>query len=91
MTQIVLNNDFNVDEITEDICNELSKWKTHKITLNNVLWKIFDHDGEIFKSYLFDIHFDNIEVRIKMEDLRLNIIHYVESLKDDTTYEYNVI
>ena len=35
---------------------------------------------------IFLIDFKNIEGRIKLEDLKLNVIHHIESLRDDTYY-----
>lgn len=90
MVQRVLDENFDIDEISEIIKRQISEWRCHKITLNNVKWEIFNHDGETVYSYFFNINFDDIEARIKLEDLRLNIIHYVESLKDDTTYDYKL-
>ena len=75
MVQTVLDENFNIDEISEKIQSQMSQWRSHKITLNNVKWEIFNHDGETVYSYFFNIDFDDVEARIKLEDLRLNIIH----------------
>lgn len=90
MVKTVLDENFDVDELTEIIQSQISQWRCHKITLNNIKWEIFDHDGKTVYSYLFNINFEDIEARIKLEDLRLNIIHFVESLRDDTTYVYKI-
>lgn len=88
MTQTVLDENFDVELISEVIQSQISQWRCHKITLDNIKWEIFDHEGKTVYSYFFSIDFENIEARIKVEDLRLNVIHFVESLKDDTEYEY---
>lgn len=90
MVQTVLDENFNIDKISEKIQSQMSQWRCHKITLNNLKWEIFNHDGKTVYSYFFNIDFDDVEARIKLEDLRLNIIHHVESLKDDTTYDYKL-
>ncbi|MDO5848696.1 MAG: hypothetical protein Q4P18_04115 [Methanobrevibacter sp.] len=88
MTQTMLDENFDVEIITDIIESQLSQWRCHRITLNNIKWEIFDFDGNTVYSYFFNINFEDIEARIKLEDLRLNIIHYIESMKDDTTYDY---
>ena len=39
----------------------------------------------------FDVDFNDLETRIKLEDLKLNIIHHIESLRDETTFRDNLI
>ena len=46
---------------------------------------------EIKFVLIFDVDFNDIETRIKLEDLKLNVIHHIESLKDETTYRDNLI
>ena len=41
--------------------------------------------------FFFDVDFKDLETRIKLEDLKLNVIHEIENLKDDTTYRDNLI
>lgn len=88
MEEIVVDENFNVEKLTKIIETQISQWKYYKITLNEFKWDIFDYENNLQYSYTFNIRLDDIDARIKIEDLRLNIIHYIESLKDDTTYEY---
>lgn len=90
MMQTVLDNDFDVDTLTDDIQSKVSQWRCHRITLNNIKWEVFDYEEKTMCSYFFNIDFDDIEARIKLEDLRLNVIHHIESLRDDTTYDYTI-
>ncbi|MCF0225970.1 MAG: hypothetical protein HUK28_01365 [Methanobrevibacter sp.] len=88
MVQTLLDETFDIELITKKIQSQISEWRCNKITLNGVKWEIFDHEGTTVYSYVFNIDFNDIEARIKLEDLRLNIIHFIESLKDDTEYQY---
>ena len=36
------------------------------------------------------VDFYDLESRIKLEDLKLNVIHHIESLRDETTYRDNL-
>ena len=45
---------------------------------------------EIKYVFQFQVDFNDIETRIKLEDLKLNVIHHIESLKDETTYRDNL-
>lgn len=78
--------DFDVDEVTLKINSLMSKWSVHLIHIKGQNWKIFNHDDILVYEFNFLIDFKSIEGRIKLEDLKLNIIHHIESLKDDTTY-----
>ena len=51
-----------------------------------VIFVLVSHDGDICYAFIFTLNFDDLEARIKLEDLRLNMIHYIESLKDDTLF-----
>jgi hypothetical protein len=46
---------------------------------------------EVKYIFRFQVDFKDIETRIKLEDLKLNVIHQIESLKDETTYRDNLI
>ena len=39
----------------------------------------------------FNVDFYDLKIRIKLEDLKLNVIHHIESLRDETTYRDNLI
>ena len=78
--------DFDVNEVSVKINSLMSRWSTNKIEIKGQNWKIFNHAEEIIYEFNFLIDFKNIEARIKLEDLRLNVIHHIESLKDDTAY-----
>ena len=91
MREILIDSDFSVDETTLKINNIMSKWSIHFLDINGPNWIIFDYDMNIKYVFLFQVDFDDIETRIKLEDLKLNVIHHIESLKDETTYRDNLI
>lgn len=91
MKEIFIADDFNVDELTEKINNLMSKWSVKLLDINGPSWVIYDQDMEVKFLFFFEVDFNDIETRIKLEDLKLNVIHHIESLKDDTTYRDNMI
>lgn len=91
MRDILIDSDFSVDDTTLKINNIMSKWSIHFLDINGPNWIIFDYDMNIKYVFLFQVDFDDIETRIKLEDLKLNVIHHIESLKDETTYRDNLI
>ena len=91
MKEIFIADDFSVDELTEKISNLMSKWSIKMLDINGPSWVIYDQDMEVKFLFLFEVDFNDIETRIKLEDLKLNVIHHIESLKDDTAYRDNLI
>ena len=69
----------------------MAKWSIQLLDISGPNWIIFDYDMEIKFVLIFDVDFNDIETRIKLEDLKLNVIHHIESLKDETTYRDNLI
>lgn len=78
--------DFDVEYVSSKINNLMSKWSVHLIYIKGQNWRVFNHSDELIYEFDFLIDFKNIDGRIKLEDLKLNVIHYIESLRDDTTY-----
>ena len=91
MREILIDSDFSVYDTTLKINNIMSKWSIHFLDINGPNGIIFDYDMNIKYVFLFQVDFDDIETRIKLEDLKLNVIHHIESLKDETTYRDNLI
>ncbi|WP_407411724.1 hypothetical protein [Methanobrevibacter sp.] len=91
MKEIFIADDFSVDELTEKINNLMSKWSVKLLDINGPSWVIYNQDMEVKFLFFFEVDFNDIETRIKLEDLKLNVIHHIESLKDDTAYRDNLI
>ena len=91
MKEILVDPDFSVDEITSMINDVMSKWSIQLLDINGPTWIIFDYDMEIRYVFSFQVDFTDIETRIKLEDLKLNVIHHIESLRDETTYRDNLV
>lgn len=91
MKEIFIDANFDVDDITFKINKIMAKWSIQLLDINGPNWIIFDYDMEIKFVLIFDVDFNDIETRIKLEDLKLNVIHHIESLKDETTYRDNLI
>lgn len=91
MREILIDSDFSVDETTLKINDIMSRWSIHFLDINGPNWVIFDYDMNIKFVFIFDVDFTDLETRIRLEDLKLNVIHHIESLKDDTTYRDNMI
>lgn len=90
MKEIFLYEDFDIDETTSKINNVMSKWSIRLLDINGPNWVVYNHDMEVKYLFQFQVDFQDIEVRIKLEDLKLNVIHHIESLRDETTYRDNL-
>lgn len=91
MKEIFLDEEFSVDELTSQLNTIMSRWSVQLLDINGPNWVIYDYDMEIKYLFQFQVDFSDIEVRIKLEDLKLNVIHHIESLKDETTYRDNLV
>lgn len=91
MREIIIDSDFSVDDLTAEISNIMSKWSIQFLDINGPNWVIFDYDMYIKYVFIFNVDFNDLETRIKLEDLKLNVIHHIESLKDETTYRDNLV
>ena len=91
MNEIFLDESFDVDNTTDRINRIMSKWSIHFLDINGPNWIIFNYDMEVKYAFIFKVDFEDLETRIKLEDLKLNVIHHIESLKDETTYRDNLI
>ena len=90
MKEIFLDEDFDIDETTSKINNVMSKWSIRLLDINGPNWVVYNHDMEVKYLFQFQVDFQDNEVRIKLEDLKLNVIHHIESLRDETTYRDNL-
>ena len=90
MREIFLDEDFDVDVVTSQINKVMSKWSIQLLDINGPNWVVYDYDMDVKYLFQFQVDFNDIEVRIKLEDLKLNVIHHIESLKDETTYRDNL-
>lgn len=91
MKEIFIKNDFNVEELTEKINNLMSRWSVRLLDINGPSWVVYNQEMEVKYLFFFEVDFNDLEARIKLEDLKLNVIHHIESLKDDTAYRDNLI
>lgn len=91
MNEIFIKDDFDVDELTEKFNSLMSKWSVKLLDINGPSWVVYNQEMEVRFLFFFEVDFNDIETRIKLEDLKLNVIHHIESLRDDTTYRDNMI
>ena len=91
MKKVYFDDDFDVEEATRKINNVMSKWSVYMIDIVRPNWIVYDYEMEMKYLFQFQVDFTNLETRIKLEDLKLNIIHHIEGLKDDTRYRDNLI
>lgn len=91
MNEIFLDENFDVDQTTHQINSIMSRWSVHFLDINGPNWIIYDYDMVVRYVFLFQVDFEDLETRIKLEDLKLNVIHHIESLKDETGYRDNLI
>ena len=91
MKEVSYDASFNVEEVSEKINGIMSLWSVQLIDINGPHWAIYDYEMDLKYLIHFDVDFNDMQTRIKLEDLKLNVIHHVESLRDDTTYRDNLI
>ncbi|WP_407376104.1 hypothetical protein [Methanobrevibacter sp.] len=91
MKEIIIEPDFDVDEVTERICSVMSKWSIHFLDIIGPNWVVYDYDMNVKCVFIFHVDFYDMYTRIKLEDLKLNVIHHIEGLKDETIYRDNLI
>ena len=85
MKEIFVPSDFDVEDLSSDMIDVMSKWSIRLLDINGPSWVIYNHDMEVKYLFFFEVDFNDLETRIKLEDLKLNVIHAIESLKDETT------
>ncbi|WP_405306614.1 hypothetical protein [Methanobrevibacter sp.] len=90
MKEIFLDEDFDVEKVTSQITKIMDMWSIQFLDINGPNWIIYDYDMHVKYVFQFQVDFNDIEVRIKLEDLKLNVIHHIESLRDETTYRDNL-
>ena len=86
MKEIFLDENFDVDDVTSQITGIMDRWSIQLLDINGPNWVIYDYDMEVKYLFQFQVDFNDLEIRIKLEDLKLNVIHHIESLRDETTY-----
>ncbi|WP_410320131.1 hypothetical protein [Methanobrevibacter sp.] len=91
MKEIEINSDFDVDDITSKISKIMSQWSIKLLDINGPDWAIYTYEMDLKYLIHFNVDFYDLEIRIKLEDLKLNVIHHIESLRDETTYRDNLI
>ena len=91
MKELVFDENFDVDEVTDVINRVMSKWSIQLLDINGPNWIVYDYEMEVKCLFQFQVNFYDLQTRIKLEDLKLNVIHHIESLKDETTYRDNLI
>ena len=90
MKEIFLDENFDVEKLTTQINIIMNRWSIQLLDINGPNWVIYDYDMNVKYLFQFQVDFNDIEVRIKLEDLKLNVIHHIESLRDETTYRDNL-
>ena len=91
MKEIEINSDFDVDDITSKISKIMSQWSIKLLDINGPDWAIYTYEMDLKYLIHFNVDFYDLEIRIKLEDLKLNVIHHIKSLRDETTYRDNLI
>lgn len=91
MKEIFIPSDFDVEEVSSRIIDIMSRWSIRLLDINGPSWVIYTYEMDVKYLFFFEVDFNDMETRIKLEDLKLNVIHAIESLKDETTYRDNLI
>ena len=82
---------FDVDEVTSQINGIMSKWSIQFLDIAGPNWIVYNYEMEVEYIFQFEVDYSDLETRIKLEDLKLNVIHHIEEIKDETTYRDNLV
>ena len=74
MKEITVNPDFDVESLSDTINSIMSRWSVQLLDINGPDWAIYDYEMDLKYLIHFDVDFNDLETRIKLEDLKLNII-----------------
>ena len=83
--------DFDVGEVTSLINEVMSKWSVQLLDIAGPNWIVYNYEMEVEYLFQFHVDYNDLETRIKLEDLKLNVIHHIEEIKDETTYRDNLV
>ena len=86
-----LDENFDVDEVTRQINEIMSKWSIQLLDIAGPNWIVYNYEMEVEYIFQFEVDYSDLETRIKLEDLKLNVIHHIEEIKDETTYRDNLV
>ena len=86
-----LDESFDVDDVTRQINEIMSKWSVHLLDIAGPNWIVCNYEMEVEYIFQFEVDYNDLETRIKLEDLKLNVIHHIEGLRDETTYRDNLV
>ena len=91
MKKIVFDDDFDVEDVTEKINNVMSRLSVYMIDIVGPNLIVYDYEMDAKCIFQVQVDFNDLETRIKLEDLKLNVMHHIEGLKDETCYRDNLI
>ena len=74
MKVLVFDENFDVDEVTDVINRVMSKWSVQLLDINGPNWIVYDYEMEVKYVFQFQVNFYDLQTRIKLEDLKLNVI-----------------
>ena len=86
-----LDENFDVDDVTRQINEIMSKWSVQLLDIAGPNWIVYNYEMEVEYIFQFEVDYNDLETRIKLEDLKLNVIHHIEEIKDETTYRDNLV
>lgn len=86
-----LDEDFDVEEVSNQINEIMSKWSIQLLDIAGPNWIVYNYEMEVEYIFQFEVDYNDLETRIKLEDLKLNVIHHIEEIKDETTYRDNLV
>ena len=70
MKEIFLDENFDVDDVTSQITRIMDRWSIQLLDINGPNWVIYDYDMEVKYLFQFQVDFNDLEIRIKLEDLK---------------------
>ena len=69
MREVFYDETFDVEEVSSKISNIMSRWSIQFLDINGPNWVIYDYGMEVKFLIQFQVDFNDLETRIKLEDL----------------------
>ena len=73
----IIEGDFDKEALTKQIIDEFKNLKVNFLLMHGRIWELAC-GSDIKKVYIFDIVLEDIQTRVKIEDMKLDIMYEME-------------
>lgn len=87
MKKVKFEKDYSLEDTASYISSLMAEWSSYKLHIAGPKWTVYDYDGEVKYEITLDIDYKDLDSRLKFEDLKLEVMYNIKSLRDETTYD----